>query len=1256
MIAKLRVVLSIPIFFLSFCLWSQSEYWMPETSIQNIPDRFQIETGEEKLTLFNLNEMMLGQKLGEVKPQILSSETIAFPDTDGQLIEFRVKETPVFAPELAAKYPNIRSFTGYSTGDKPVKIRFSYSHNGLQSMMISSEKGEPTFIEKVDREKNTYAIYSRDGLSSRETDFICNTEAARMPETPPAFPLFDDQVLRRYRIAVSTTGEYTAYHGGTVADALAAINATLTRVNEVFETDLAITLELIANNDLLIYTDAETDPYGGNLNTETQSTITSRIGSLNFDVGHLFHEENIGGNAGFIGAVCQDNRKASAYSAAIVPQGDRFDIDLVAHELGHQFGANHTFSHQPEGTGVQFEPGSGTTIMSYAGITGEDDVAGFSDPYFHYISIFQIANYLVGNTCAVELPLANNPPVIQPLSDYNIPKGTAFVLTGAASDPDTGDVLSYTWEQADNGLITASTFGPGNVSGANFRSLPPTTSPERYFPGLSRVADGNLTQTNPVEDSPWETVSNVEREMNFALTVRDNAPGGGQLSSELMKVNVVNNAGPFEVTSQASTTSYAAGSVQTVTWDVSATDEAPILAQEVDIYLSLDGGNSFPIVLEEQVPNDGEQEVLLPGTATSEGRFMVKANNNIFFAVNAADFTITETEIVMDFESLEYEVCQPSDLVIPFEYETYLGFSETATFSIPDAPAGLGIAFNPGSASADTAVNLTISNTSAVSTGTYPLTVTATSSSLTATVPLQLRIFNNSFAAVNLTSPSDSSVDVSLRPVLQWEANANYTSYQVEVATDAGFSNVVDSGNVIQNQFKPQGLEENTSYFWRVKPVNDCGEGTFSTAFSFTTFQLDCKTRDANGLPIAISSSGTPTVTSEITFLNDLPIGDIDVQLNIDHTYVSDLVVRLISPSGTEVILISNSCGSSENINAVFDDDALPFVCGSNPAISGTVKPLGSLSSFYGESTLGTWTLEVSDTFTEDGGSINNFSLTICAEGQYRPDDDNDGVFDDGDDLCLGTPPGTEVDADGCPVYRFDQDNFALSVTSESCRGNNDGSIEIVPVQSLDYSISVSGPGTNINDNFTNGYSLSNLGAGVYQICISGTDGNITYETLCFEAVISEPEPINVNAVVSPDGVDLVLNLSGVEFFNIELNGILTRTSESVVTLKLDNGPNTLRVSGDLPCQGIFEETYFRGDRTLLSPNPVENEFSIFLVEVQDELRITVFDAQGRLFKQFSYTNALNQVDLDASSWPSGMYFISLKGESFNETHKMIKR
>ena len=302
---------------------------------------------------------------------------------------------------------------------------------GVQSMIVHVGTEKTTFMEKVSDGGSTYVVYDRSIHSKLDSDFICFTQSViEKSINGPDSKLVDDQMLRKYRIAISATGEYTEFHGGTVADALAAINATLTRVNEVFETDLGVTLELIANTDLVIFTDPDTDPYGGNLNSEIQNTLTTTIGEANYDVGHLFHEDTDGGNAGFIGSVCRDNQKGSGYAAALNPQGDIFDLDFVSHELGHQFGANHTWSFESEGTLVQAEPGTGTTIMGYAGIIPGQNVAPNGDDYFHYYSIFQIIEYLQTTSCGELTPLTNNPPVINPIADYIIPKGTPFVLAG----------------------------------------------------------------------------------------------------------------------------------------------------------------------------------------------------------------------------------------------------------------------------------------------------------------------------------------------------------------------------------------------------------------------------------------------------------------------------------------------------------------------------------------------------------------------------------------------------------------------------------------------------------------------------------------------------------------------------------------------------------------------------------------------------------------------------------------------------------
>lgn len=1253
---KLRVVLSITILFLSFYSAAQSNYWEPVSNGGAVPQNYLVGSDAEKIKIFDLNEEALGKELQEASSSTPFSKVVYFPDSEGEMHAFRIKETPVFSPELSRKYPNIKSYTGTGIKNNSLKIRFSWSHKGLQSMLVDEELSSNSFLQKITTTGQRYMVYNRKDLEEEGKDFVCATEAAieGFLITRPA--LVDDQVLRKFRIAVSATGEYTLFHGGTVSDALAAINATLTRVNQVFETDLGVSLELVGNNDLVIFTDPDTDPYGGNLNSEVQNTLTSTIGELNYDVGHLFHEDNNGGNAGFIGSVCQDNEKGSAYSAALNPQGDLFDIDYVAHELGHQFGANHTWSFESEGTQVQMEPASGTTIMGYAGIVQANNVAPNSDDYFHYISIFQIIQYLQGVSCAQETPLTNSPPIIDPIENFTIPKSTAFVLSGNASDPDLTDVLSYTWEQIDDGVVTNETFGPNNPSGANFRSLKPTTTADRYFPKLSEILQGKLTQSNPTINSAWETVSDIEREMNFAFTVRDNAIGGGQVSSELVKVNVVNSAGPFAVSSQNTGETYTAGTVQTVTWDVAGTDQPPVNAQFVDIFLSLDGGNNFTTMLAEDVPNDGEHQILLPGAVASQARIMVKASNNIFFAVNSTDFIIEESEIVLALPTLEYDVCQPNDLIVPFNYETYSGFSEEVSFSVPDAPAGIGVVFTPATATADTPVTVTFSNTSSIPVGNYPITLTATSLSTTKTVVIQMNTFNTSFPEVTLSAPADGVLDVSIMPSLQWEEDVIFSAYDIEIATDLAFTNVVESASVVFNQYMPTSLLQNTQYFWRVKPKNSCGEGTFSSPFNFTTIQVDCKTRSADGLPLSISSIGTPTVTSTITFINDLAVADVNVSLNLDHSFLSDLIVKVISPQGTEVILVANSCGESQNIDAVFDDDAIPFSCGSLPAISGNVKPLGSLASFNGESTLGDWTLEVFDTAPADGGLINDFSLEICVEGTYRPDDDDDGVFDDGDDLCLGTPKGTEVNTDGCPVYRFPSDNFTLSIDSESCRGNDDGSIAITAQQSLDYTVDVSGNGVNVNDSFTDTYSLGNLAAGTYDICISGTDGTNNFEPFCFEAIVTEPEPLNVSARQSENGQELILELSGSELYNIELNGILTQVAENRVSLNLKGGENTLRVFTNLPCQGTFEGSFFRADRTLVYPNPTQDEVVILLVEAISNPMISIFDLQGRLVnRQYSQSSSA-EVRVDLSALQAGIYFVQLEGSGLKKTFKVIKR
>ena len=1254
MITKLRLVFTISILFLSFYGSAQSTYWQQETSNKSsnqlLLKRFDVKKG----MVFSLKTSSFQKELKTVSTSKNNSKIVYFPNDTGKLIPFQVSESSVLAPELAAKYPSIRSYKGYALGDSKDKIRFSISQNGFQGMIVYADNKSSTFIQKANDDR--YVLYSRDAKDILDDDFTCITKSDIAKQTSITQKLVDDQVLRTYRLAVSASGEYTTFHGGTVADALAAINATITRINAVFETDLGVTLELIANNDQIIFTNAATDPYTGNLNAQVQNTLTSTIGEANYDVGHLFHVDNDNGNAGSIGAVCRDGVKGSGFTSAINPEGDRFDLDFVSHELGHQFGANHTWSFESEGTNVQVEPGSGTTIMGYAGISGVDNVTFFGDDYFHYVSILQVINYLATTSCAVETSLMNVPPVVVPMGDFVIPIGTPFVLTGEATDVNLTDELTYAWEQVDNGIVTQSSFGPTNSVGANFRSQKPATSPERYFPKLSRVVQGNPTQTVPSVNTAWETVSNVQREMNFALTVRDNAIGGGQVVSDLVNIAVVNTSGPFVVTSQNTNAAVAAGSIETVVWDVAQTDVAPVNAQNVAILLSIDGGETFPISLAENVPNDGMQTILMPQEMTTEARIMVKANTNVFYAVNSTDFTITESPIVLSFDALQFEVCQPNDLMVNFMYETGFAFNEEVTFSVVSPPAGLTVSFFPTTAMADgTPVEITFSDTQNLAVGTYPIQVLATSVTTTKEVVIDLNINNTTYNDIMLVSPVDAAIDISAGTVLEWQPDSNASSYDVQIATDVNFTTIIDSGTAIANSYLASALENDTMYFWRVKPKNSCGEGTFGVANSFTTIVYSCINKSASDLPLVIPSSGTPTVVSKIEFFQDISVADIDVTLNIEHVFLADLVVSLTSPAGTTVVLMLNSCDTLDNVTATFDDSACDvFVCGGNPAISGRVRGLGALNLFNGESLLGEWLLTVNDTANNDGGSFISFSMDVCAEGVFRPDEDSDGVFDDGPDLCLGTPFGVEVDADGCQVFRFSNDNFLFALQSESCI-RNDGEINIDTDLLLDYSITVNGNATNVTDTFTETYMLSELIAGNYTVCINGTDGTIVYEEQCFDIVIAQPDDLEVTSKIAFEAKTVTLQFQGANLYTIKLNDTVIQTEVSEIILELKDGGNTLKVSTNLPCQGTYEEEILITDKPIVHPNPFTDFVTIYFGKNVQEVVVRIFTANGQFVQEKKYQVDGVAVDLDLSALTTGLYFIKFEGENSKGVSKVIK-
>lgn len=640
---KLKVLLITFVICTHFAMAQSNTFWQKQSFNNNL----RLKSSKQDLPrtqTFNLNIEGLKQALSKApdrnKTSKESTVVLSFPNSEGKFERFRIYEASIMEPELASRYPEIQSYAGQGIDDPTAVIRFSVSHLGFQSMRLSGNQ-PATFIETLNNDTSVYTAYSREQRINVNNDFECSvTESVNevLNSQNFAFRNADDSVLRTYRLAVSATGEYTNFHGGTVADALAAINQTMVRVNGIFEVDFSVRLLLIGNTDDVIYTNSGTDPYSttGAYNGQLQNTLTNVIGEANYDIGHLFANLQNNGNAGCIGCVCVNGQKGSGWTSATNPTGDFFDVDYVAHEMGHQFGANHTWTHGGnEGTGVQVEPGSGTTIMSYAGITGANtDVEQNVTPNFHSVSIEQVTNYIQNPLCEGIIPTGNAAPVVNAGPNYTIPRGTPFILEGSATDADTAaNQLTYVWEQIDDSGSSTTKPSTTQTVGPAFRNYEPDANTDRYFPRLETIKTGATSWE-------WEAVPDVARDLNFRLTVRDNELNGGGNSSDDVNLTVNGVAGPFVVNSPNTNVTWNADSFQTITWNVAGTTGNGVNAANVDIFLSTDGGDTYLIPLATGVPNDGSQDIVVPNNQGTQNRVMVRGENHIFFDISDTNFTI----------------------------------------------------------------------------------------------------------------------------------------------------------------------------------------------------------------------------------------------------------------------------------------------------------------------------------------------------------------------------------------------------------------------------------------------------------------------------------------------------------------------------------------------------------------------------------------------------------------------------------------
>ncbi len=947
------------------------------------------------------------QSVLELAPEGLASRGVAaqqpvldLPMPDGNTMRFHLQESPVMAPGLQARYPGIRTYTGYSPDDPTAQLKCDWTPWGFHAMLWTASRGT-IFIDPYSHgATDAYVVYNkRDYVPpANKGVFQCDVETAEpepgAQEIPPtkATSRSNDGNMRQYRLAIACTGEYASFHGGTVPLVMAAMVTSINRVNSVYEREFAVTLQIVNGNDTLIFLDAATDPYtnnnGNTMLNQNRNTCNARIGAANYDIGHVFSTGG-GGIAG-LGVVCTSG-KARGVTGLSAPIGDAFDIDYVCHEMGHQFSGNHSFNNACSGNinpGTACETGSGSTIMGYAGVCAPN-VQDHSDPYFHAISVEEIVRFITqdeGSTCPVLIPTGNTAaPTVDAGQTYVIPKSTPFVLTATGADPDSADVLTYCWEQMDKESatqppLTTSTVGP------SFRSYNPDTLPSRYFPGLKTLATNASTT--------WEKLPSVGRQMNFRVTVRDNNPTGGRTAQDDVSITVNKDSGPFRVTYPNSLTKWFSGELQTVTWDVANTDKAPVSCQTVNIRLSTDGGLTYPVVLAAGVPNNGRYCLQVPDVETLKGRVMVEAADNIFFDISNNTLLIgppAEPAFSLCLGEQAARVCLPQTFSTSISTAALLGSDSLITFSVDGLPAGATASFSANPVLPGESSQLDITLPEDLAKGVLNVIVLAAAGGDTVANAIALTLISSNFDGLALLTPVNGASGQDQSPVLHWQKTANADAYDLELATFPTFdpdSVLVYRENITADSLKmPVLLDKGKVFYWRVRPKNECGAGKWIGPFAFATFLNFCTASESADIPKNITGSLAVTVESKITILGSATISDVNIsRIQGNHEFFKDLEMHLISPKGTDVLLFKDKCGGyNGNFNFGFDDNA-PNALACPPSNTGTrFQPAEPFSIFNGEDAAGDWILRVKDNVISSGGAITAFDLEICSSPVLSP-------------------------------------------------------------------------------------------------------------------------------------------------------------------------------------------------------------------------------------------------------------------------------
>jgi subtilisin-like proprotein convertase family protein len=1175
------------------------QYW---TDV-SLPNTKTVEgiTYEEDRTLSlewtQLRASLRGAAMEFTQPAANSETIIHLPFPDGELVAFRVVESPVMTPNVSARYPNIKAYKAYAIDRVGVTARFDISPNAFHAAVRTPEGR--IYIDPLEGYKGHYRSFYVKKVKLSE-ELIQETSCGVSETDVEYFKAEEDEIaaskdysknasmpldLRSYRFAITCTGEYAQRYGGTIASVLATYNTSVNRLNEIFENEMAIRFILVEQIDTLIFLDPDTDPYlsprsAGTILGQNGNIINSRIGFNNYDVGHAYTLgcDDSGGVA-LLASACTPS-KGNATSCFSSTNVSFMTARTVAHEVGHQFSATHTFHNCAGEFGTNartaitaYEPGSGSTIMSYGGGCGDQSIQSNSDDYFHVASLEQMIRYSRegnGNNCPNIIPVGNQMPEVSLPYDrsYTIPASTPFELTAIGTDAD-DDALTYAWEQFDLEPLITDIQEP-RQNAPLFRSIYPDPSPTRIFPSLETILRNRNDDT--------ESLPTYTRTMDFRVTVRDNHPVAGAAVWTDYTLGVDSTAGPFIVTAPNQNEEWEVGSYQEITWDVANTDNARVNAQRVNIRLSIDGGRTYPFLLAEGTKNDGSDFVTIPNLPTNSARIKVEAADNVFFDITNRNFQIIEPTTA-GFSFLPtpayQEVCLPNAIAIDISTAAYLGFADSLQLSLENVPEGLNASFEQATILAGENTTLNINATDQGISELIALNLVATpignDTAESISRVLELDVVTNDFSGLMLMSPTNGTNGIVGITDFVWNDAPNADSYDFELATSPVFGEtIIDvAEGITGSTYRPDVfLDENTIYYWRIRPNNQCGSADYLVPNVFQTVNVQCVSFEQD-IPVPISGNGTPTVESVLNIESAGTITDLNISnLRGDYQPVRFLEVSLISPAGTQVILMRDTCGSTADIDMGFDDEAPdPISC--PPTAQVPQRPSGSLADFDGEELQGEWKMQfkVLRAGFGSGGSIDRWTMESCGDIPVSaPFLVNNEVFE--------LPPDSRSQIWTPVLLAEDEDNLDSEISYQ---------LLSVPAHGTLYRNETP---LNIGDSFTqqdiNGYLISyehngdEATADKFDFVLLDTDGG-WFGGEVFNITITEDATVNTEEVVALSSLSIYPNptreqltidwqsqqAQAVEARLFDLNGQLVQT----LTLQ-PNGFNQMDVQ-QLP-NGIY--------------------------------------------------------------------------------------